>query len=76
VEELEPLLDAVAPRAQAALALRVLLELSLAQMEQGTLRLADARPTQLEQSGAYRAHVASLDAAAAALGEPPAAVAA
>jgi hypothetical protein len=76
VEELEPLLDAVAPRAQVALALRVLLELSLADVEQGTMRLADAGPTQLERSAAYRAHVASLDAAAAALGEPPAALAA
>ncbi|MFL5970694.1 MAG: single-stranded-DNA-specific exonuclease RecJ [Gaiellaceae bacterium] len=76
VEDLEPLLDPVAPRTESALALRVLLELSLAQMEQGTLRLADARPTQLEHSAAYRAHVTSLDAAAAALGEPPAAIAA
>ena len=65
VEELEPVLDAVAPRAQAALALRVLLELSLAHIEQGTLRLADARPTQLEQSAAYRAHLASPVAVAA-----------
>ncbi len=66
-DALDPLLDPVASRAGAALALRVLLELSLAQIEDGTVRLVDAQPTQLERSAAYRTHVASLEAAAAVL---------
>jgi single-stranded-DNA-specific exonuclease len=76
VEELEPLLDPAAPRAESALALRVLLELSLVEMEQGVLRVGDARPTQLDRSPAYRAQLASIDAAATALGVQPDAVAA
>ena len=76
VEELEPVLDPVAPRAESALALRILLELSLVEMEQGVLRVAEARPTQLDRSAAYRAQLASLDAAATALGLEPDAVAA
>jgi single-stranded-DNA-specific exonuclease len=76
VEEVEPILEAVAPRAESALALRILLELSLIEMEQGLLRVADARPTELEHSPAYRTQLASLDVAAAALGAEPAAVAA
>jgi len=66
--ELEPLLDAVCARADSALALRVLLELSLVEIEQDTVRVLDAGPTQLERSAAYRAHVARLQDAAAALG--------
>jgi len=76
LDELEPTLDPVAPRAECALALCVLLELALVNMEQGTIQVADAQPTELERSPAYRAQVASLEAAAAALGAPAAAAAA
>ena len=76
VEELEPVLDELAPRAMSALALRILLEVALIEMEPGLLRVADARPTELENSIAYRTQLASLDAAAAALGAEPDAVAA
>jgi single-stranded-DNA-specific exonuclease len=76
LDELEPVLDPVAPRAECALALCVLLDLALVQMEQGTVRVADAHPTELERSPVYRAQVAGLEAAAAALGAPAAAVAA
>ena len=76
LDDLEPALDSVAPRAECALALCVLLELGLVHLEQGTVRVADAQPTQLERSIAYRGQVAALEAAAAALGAPAAAVAA
>ena len=66
--ELDPLLDPIATRADCAFALRVLVDLSLVQIEQGMVRLLESRPTQLEASPAYRDHVARLRAAAAALG--------
>jgi hypothetical protein len=69
-------LDPVAPRAECALALSVLLELALVHMEQGIVRVADAQPTELERSPAYRAQVARLEAAAGVLGSPAGAVAA
>jgi single-stranded-DNA-specific exonuclease len=67
---LDSLLDPIASRADAALALRVLLELSLVQIEDGTVLLLDAQPTQLERSPGYRAHVAALQEAAARLAPP------
>ena len=71
LDDLEPALDSVAPRAECALALCVLLELGLVHLEQGTVRVADAQPTELERSIAYRGQVAALEAAAAALGLLP-----
>lgn len=76
LDELEPVLDPVASRTECALALCVLLELALVHLEQGTVRVADAQPTELERSPAYRAHVARLEVAAGVLGPPAGAVAA
>ena len=75
LEALEPALDAVAPRGECALALSVLLELALVHVEEGAVRVADSQPTQLEQSGTYRAAVTRLNAAAAAFGSQAAPVA-
>ena len=74
--DLDALLDPIASRADSAFALRVLLDLSLVQIEQGTVRLLESRPTQLEASPAYREHVARLQAATAALGGDAAPIAA
>ena len=65
--EVEALLASIAARADCAFALRVLIELALIQIEEGTVRLLEMQPTRLENSAAYRAHVTWLDAAAAAL---------
>jgi single-stranded-DNA-specific exonuclease len=67
-DELEPALAPIATRADSALALRVLLELSLVQIGEGLVRVTDAQPTQLERSRAYREEVAALEAAAARAG--------
>ena len=74
--ELDALLDPIAARADCAFALRVLLDLSLVQIEQGMVRLLESRPTQLEASPAYRDHVARLQTATAALGGAAAPIAA
>jgi hypothetical protein len=66
-DELEPVLDEAATRADCAFALSVLLELSLVTMEEGTVRLADAQPTDLEASAAYCAERGRLERAAARL---------
>jgi single-stranded-DNA-specific exonuclease len=71
-DELEALLDEVATRAESAFALGVLLELSLVTMEEGTVSLSDAGPTDLERSAAYRAERARLERAAARLAPPAA----
>jgi hypothetical protein len=52
--ELETVLDSIAPRTDCALALRVLLELSLIRIDGGVAHVPDARPTALEHSEAYR----------------------
>ena len=67
---LEPLVATIASHSDCALALRVLLELDLVEVEDGTVRLLGARPTELEWSAAYRAHVAALEEAAARLAPP------
>jgi single-stranded-DNA-specific exonuclease len=75
-DELERVLREFATGADCAFALSVLLELSLVTMEEGTVRLADARPTDLESSAAYRAERARLERAATRLAPPAASPAA
>ena len=55
-------LDPIASRTQCALALQVLVELALVEIDGGTVRLLDARPTRLEESPAYRAQAAPIAA--------------
>ena len=71
-DELESVLDGVAPCADCVFALSVLLELSLVTMEEGTVRLSDAQPTDLARSAAYCAERDRLDRAAARLAPPAA----
>jgi single-stranded-DNA-specific exonuclease len=71
-DELERVLDEVASRPDCAFALSVLLELSLVTMEEDTVSVTDARPTDLEASAAYRAERARLEGAAMNLAPPAA----
>jgi hypothetical protein len=57
--ELEAVLDAIAPRADCALALRILTELSLVRIDGQVVHVPDARPTKLEHSEAYRTRTAA-----------------
>jgi hypothetical protein len=73
--DFDALVATVSPAVSAAdcgAALRALREVGLVEAERGSLRVLDAAPTQLERSPAYRAHVARLEAAHAALGGAPA----
>jgi single-stranded-DNA-specific exonuclease len=55
-------LDPIASRTQCSLALQVLLELALIEMNRGEIRLLEARPTRLEESPAYRAQATPIAA--------------
>ena len=59
-------------RWDSAVAVRALAELSLVELEGDVVRVLGARPTQLERSAAYRAHLALLEAASACLAARPA----
>jgi hypothetical protein len=63
-------------RWDSAVAVRVLAELSLVELEGDTIRLLGARTTELERSAAFRAHLAMLERAAARLAAEPARAAA
>jgi single-stranded-DNA-specific exonuclease len=62
--------------ADCGVALRVLAELALVELDGELVGLVSERPVQLEDSPAYRAHLAWLEKAAAHLGTAPAAIAA
>jgi single-stranded-DNA-specific exonuclease len=75
-DQLDPVLGPVASPTDCGVGVRVLVELELARVERGYVRLLEARPTELEGSAAYRAHAAWLAAGAAYLGATPARAAA
>jgi hypothetical protein len=66
----------IGQRADCALAVRALAELGLAGVDGDVVRLLDPRPTQLDDSAAYRAQVAWIQAAGGVLGAPAARIAA
>jgi single-stranded-DNA-specific exonuclease len=70
-ERLDSVLGPVAPATDCAVAVQVLVELELARAENGSVRLLDAAPKQLERSPAYRAHAAWLEGAASCVGDAP-----
>ena len=75
-DALEASFQAIAPRADCALALRVLAEVELAGVDGRGARLLEARAARLEDSPAYSAQVAWVQAAAAQLDAPAARIAA